>query len=102
MTAVEPPGIDVARVTEWFADALPAVKPPLQFTLIAGGRSNLTYLVEGVDGQQVVLRRPPLGSVLSTAHAWAGTPRHRALATDVPVMTHRLLSDESVNGHRST
>jgi aminoglycoside phosphotransferase (APT) family kinase protein len=35
--------------------------------LIAGGRSNLTYRLD-FDGGQLVLRRPPLGHVLPTAH----------------------------------
>jgi aminoglycoside phosphotransferase (APT) family kinase protein len=35
--------------------------------LIAGGRSNLTYRLD-LDGGQIVLRRPPLGHVLPTAH----------------------------------
>jgi aminoglycoside phosphotransferase (APT) family kinase protein len=35
--------------------------------LIAGGRSNLTYRLD-LDGGKVVLRRPPLGHVLPTAH----------------------------------
>jgi aminoglycoside phosphotransferase (APT) family kinase protein len=36
-------------------------------TLIAGGRSNLTYAVS-VDDHRWVLRRPPLGKTLDTAH----------------------------------
>jgi aminoglycoside phosphotransferase (APT) family kinase protein len=35
--------------------------------LIAGGRSNLTYRLD-LAGGQIVLRRPPLGHVLPTAH----------------------------------
>lgn len=35
--------------------------------LLAGGRSNLTYLV-AAGGAELVLRRPPLGHVLPTAH----------------------------------
>jgi aminoglycoside phosphotransferase (APT) family kinase protein len=35
--------------------------------LISGGRSNLTYRLD-LDGGQIVLRRPPLGHVLPTAH----------------------------------
>lgn len=35
--------------------------------MIAGGRSNLTYVVE-TSGRRLVLRRPPLGHVLPTAH----------------------------------
>jgi aminoglycoside phosphotransferase (APT) family kinase protein len=99
--SVDPPGIDVARVTEWFAGALASVTPPLRFTLIAGGRSNLTYLVKGANGAQVVLRRPPLGNVLSTAHDMGR--EHRVIAalaaTDVPVADALgFCDDASVNG----
>lgn len=101
MTDVDPPGLNTVRVTEWFANALPDVKAPLLFTLIAGGRSNLTYLVDSADGQQLVLRRPPLGSVLSTAHDMGR--EHRIIAalaaTDVPVpVAFAYCADESVNG----
>jgi aminoglycoside phosphotransferase (APT) family kinase protein len=55
-------------------------------SLIAGGASNLTYLVASPAGE-LVLRRPPLGSVLPTAHDMAREVRVlRALAgTAVPV-----------------
>ena len=44
--------------------------------MFAGGRSNLTYAV--TDGEQRwVLRRPPLGHVLPTAHDMAR--EHRVL-----------------------
>jgi aminoglycoside phosphotransferase (APT) family kinase protein len=44
--------------------------PPLTGTMFAGGRSNLTYAV--TDGtNRWVLRRPPLGHVLPTAHDMA-------------------------------
>lgn len=54
--------------------------------LIAGGRSNLTYRLD-LEGGQVVLRRPPLGHVLPTAHDMSREFRVlTALAgTDVPV-----------------
>ena len=38
-----------------------------QVALISGGKSNLTYRVAS-DAGEVVLRRPPLGHVLPTAH----------------------------------
>ena len=54
--------------------------------LIAGGKSNLTYRV-ACDAGEVVLRRPPLGKLLPTAHDMAR--EHRVLAalegTAVPV-----------------
>jgi aminoglycoside phosphotransferase (APT) family kinase protein len=36
-------------------------------SLISGGKSNLTYLVKAGDGE-LILRRPPTGHVLPTAH----------------------------------
>jgi aminoglycoside phosphotransferase (APT) family kinase protein len=54
--------------------------------LISGGKSNLTYRVAS-DAGEVVLRRPPLGQILPTAHDMAR--EHRVLtaleATTVPV-----------------
>jgi aminoglycoside phosphotransferase (APT) family kinase protein len=63
----EPKGIRTESVTRWLADNV-GVEPPLQFTRIAGGHSNLTYRVEDARGRAVVLRRPPLGNLLPTAH----------------------------------
>src|ERR1700719_2813179 len=74
-----PPGIpSPARLAAWLNDHVSG--GPVELTdiqLIAGGRSNLTYrlTVSGrgpgpaADGtRQLVLRRPPLGHVLPTAH----------------------------------
>lgn len=64
-------GIRAENVTAWFAAQLAGVKPPLQFTPITGGHSNLTYLVVDAAARKYVLRRPPLGAVLATAHDMA-------------------------------
>lgn len=61
-------GIDIGRVTGWFAEHVPAAAPPLRFELITGGRSNLTYRVHDASGARWVLRRPPTGHVLASAH----------------------------------
>ncbi|WP_328393966.1 phosphotransferase family protein [Nocardia sp. NBC_00416] len=61
-------GIDIERVTGWFAEHIPAAAPPLRFDLITGGRSNLTYRVQDESGSRWVLRRPPTGHVLASAH----------------------------------
>jgi aminoglycoside phosphotransferase (APT) family kinase protein len=74
MTVTEaPPGIpSPARLASWLDDHVPG--GPVELTdiqLIAGGRSNLTYrlAVSGPGGSRLlVLRRPPLGHVLPTAH----------------------------------
>jgi aminoglycoside phosphotransferase (APT) family kinase protein len=93
------PGIHAEQVARFFAAHVPGGDGPLAFRLIAGGRSNLTYLVEG-GGQQWVLRRPPLGHVLATAHDMAR--EHRVLSalapTDVPVARPiALCEDPTVN-----
>ena len=94
-------GIDVVRVSQWLTSNIDDVTAPFSFDLIAGGRSNLTYKVTDVKGRRFVLRRPPLGHVLATAHDMAR--EHRIIAavgrTDVPVPEALgLCTDESVNG----
>src|SRR4029079_6010666 len=71
------------------------------FEVIAGGHSNLTYLVLDVDGRRFVLRRPPLGHVLSSAHDMGR--EHKIIAglqdSAVPVAPALgLCDDEAVNG----
>ena len=80
------PGIDPDGVAAFLREVLPEVPGPPRFELISGGRSNLTYRVR-VGELELVLRRPPLGHVLPTAHDMAREYRVlRALAgTDVPV-----------------
>jgi len=94
-----PRGIRAEPVVRFFRDRVPGGDAPLHFELIAGGRSNLTYLVRG-GGREWVLRRPPLGHVLPTAHDMAR--EHRVLAalagTPVPApRPHALCEDPSVN-----
>ncbi|HEX4817444.1 MAG TPA: phosphotransferase family protein [Nonomuraea sp.] len=61
------PGIDRASLVDWMSRNAPDAGEPQSVSLISGGRSNLTYLVECRD-RRLVLRRPPLGHVLPTAH----------------------------------
>lgn len=94
-------GIDVAKVSGWLADNVAGARAPFSFQLIAGGRSNLTFLVTDDNGIRYVLRRPPLGHVLATAHDMAR--EHRIISavgqTNVPVpATLGLCTDEGVNG----
>lgn len=66
-----PPGVDLARLSAWLDAERPGLRQgPLRATVIAGGRSNLTYRL--TDGSsEWALRRPPLGHVLPTAHDMA-------------------------------
>lgn len=100
---VNPPGLDLAALRVWLAERLPDRVDPgagLRAEVIAGGRSNLTYRVTCGDAELVV-RRPPLGHVLPTAHDMGR--EHRVLAalsdTDVPVPRPlALCDDETVIG----
>ncbi|HEY8882288.1 MAG TPA: phosphotransferase, partial [Dermatophilaceae bacterium] len=90
------PGLDLARFRAFFEDARPGgVNGPLRALVIPGGKSNLTY--EVTDGQASwIVRRPPLGHVLATAHDMSR--EHRVMTalhpTDVPVpATYALCED---------
>ncbi|HET7018066.1 MAG TPA: phosphotransferase family protein [Streptosporangiaceae bacterium] len=83
------PGIDnPAKLEAWISENVPADRRPGPLTgisLISGGRSNLTYRLDFGD-HTLVLRRPPLGHVLPTAHDM--TREYRvisALAGTIPV-----------------
>ncbi|GAB3678413.1 phosphotransferase family protein [Angustibacter aerolatus] len=95
------PGLDVAALSRWLDAELPGLRAgPLRAELITGGRSNLTYRLD--DGEhRWVLRRPPLGHVLATAHDMVR--EHRVLSalagTAVPVPeVVALCADDSAIG----
>jgi aminoglycoside phosphotransferase (APT) family kinase protein len=93
-------GLDEEKVGAWLAANIPDVSAPFTFELIAGGRSNLTFRATDANGVHLVVRRPPLGHVLATAHDMAR--EHRLISavgkTDVPVpKALGLCTDESVN-----
>ncbi len=95
------PGIRHDSVSRFFREHVPGGDAPLAFELISGGRSNLTYRVRG-GGREWVLRRPPLGHVLPTAHDMAR--EFRVLSgiaqTDVPAPRPiALCADASVNDY---
>src|SRR6201993_548082 len=80
-------GIDPEAVTRWFDQLGVGFSGPLRFERIGLGQSNLTYLVCDADDRRWVLRRPPLGQLLASAHDVAREARILAAleATDVPV-----------------
>jgi aminoglycoside phosphotransferase (APT) family kinase protein len=97
----DPPGLDLGRLQRYLDLATPRLATgPLAAEPIIGGKSNLTYfLADGTSSW--VLRRPPLGHVLPTAHNMAREFRMlSALApTSVPVPQPLLLcEDETVIG----
>ncbi|MFK0283381.1 phosphotransferase family protein [Streptomyces sp. NPDC090499] len=101
MSPDHPPGLDLDRLRGLLDRERPGlVTGPLTGRLIEGGRSNLTYAVSDSTSKWVV-RRPPLGHVLATAHDMRR--EHRVInalyPTEVPVPRPVLLcEDEDVLG----
>jgi aminoglycoside phosphotransferase (APT) family kinase protein len=71
------PGLDPYRVTAWLVEHTPVVAP-VEYGLIAAGGSNLTYRLTDGAGARWVLRRPPVGQLLASAHDV--TREHKILA----------------------
>ncbi|MFG2643963.1 phosphotransferase family protein [Streptomyces sp. NPDC048370] len=101
MSSAQPPGLDPEQLRGFLDRERPGLaRGPLDARLIEGGRSNLTYVVsDGTD--RWVVRRPPLGHVLATAHDMKR--EHRVISalhsTAVPVPeTVLLCEDDSVLG----
>jgi aminoglycoside phosphotransferase (APT) family kinase protein len=95
----DPPGLDLDRLTAYLTTHGPELlaEGDLTARLIPGGRSNLTYEL----GSAWVLRRPPLGHVLATAHDMAREHRVLSGLADSPVPVPRpvlLCTDPGVLG----
>jgi aminoglycoside phosphotransferase (APT) family kinase protein len=93
-----PPGIpSPERLAAWLNDHVQG--GPVELTgieLIAGGRSNLTYRLSvfGPAGERLlVLRRPPLGHVLPTAHDMSREFRVLSALTDTRVPVARPIAN---------
>ncbi|HEY1222958.1 MAG TPA: phosphotransferase family protein, partial [Acidimicrobiales bacterium] len=92
-------GIKYDEVSSWMIEHVGAT-PPLDFTLIAGGRSNLTFQVTDATRRRYALRRPPTSHVLPTAHDMVRefTVISALHPLGIPVATPLgLCTDESVN-----
>lgn len=100
-TGASLPGLDLGRLAGYLRTTLnPPPAGPLRGELITGGRSNLTYVI--TDGRTGwILRRPPAGPLLATAHDVAR--EHRVLSalapTPIPVpRTYALCANTEVLG----
>lgn len=85
MNVASPPGIDLAALTRWMDREWPGLRcGDLAAEVLVGGRSNLTYRVTD-DSSVWVLRRPPLGHVLPSAHDMAREYRLIGALSPTPV-----------------
>lgn len=104
-------GLEIANTAEWIGGQT-ELKPPLLFERVGNGQSNLTYRVQDASGRVAVLRRPPLGAVLESAHdmereyqillglglAGVPVPRVIALCTDPDVTGAKFYLMDYVGG----
>jgi aminoglycoside phosphotransferase (APT) family kinase protein len=94
-------GIDREPVEAWFRDNVAGAEPPLEFEPISGGRSNLTFAVADSAGGRWVLRRPPLGRTLGSAHDMGREQRVVSALAPTPVPVAPIAGfceDDAVNG----
>ena len=83
-------GIDPTEVAEWIEQLGITFSAPLSFERIGLGQSNLTYLVCDAQERKWVLRRPPLGDLLASAHDVAREARILSALDDTAVPTPRV------------
>jgi aminoglycoside phosphotransferase (APT) family kinase protein len=103
--------IDAARLAAWLNPRLGLEGEP-SIAQFPSGHSNLTYLVKWPGGREVVLRRPPAGTTVKTAHdvgrehrilarlpdVYPPAPRALALCEDAAVIGAPFFVMERVEG----
>ena len=105
-------GLDLQALRDYLRRSARPGRSKLTARLLAGGKSNLTYAV--ADGTHTwVVRRPPLGHILATAHdmgreyrvsrRWPTPPLSRCrewslLCSDVAVIGRAVLPDGRLPG----
>ena len=110
-TVREGEGLDETRLLAYLRAQLPALDGPLSIEQFPSGYSNLTYLLR-VGDVELVLRRPPFGSKVKTAHdmrreytilsrlrpVYAKVPRPLLYCDDVSVIGAPFYVMERVRG----
>lgn len=92
---------DEARLHEYLSGNLPGTEQAMRVLQFAGGKANLTYLLQFGENFEYVLRRPPLGQYAPSAHDMSREYRvlsvlHRAFA--LAPRAYHFCEDEMVLG----
>lgn len=94
------PGLELAAFSRWLGEHQPHLGHVTGARRLTGGHSNLSFIIETETGSYV-LRRPPLGHVMQTAHDMHREFRvQRALegtVVPVPKMHFHVPADASDN-----
>ena len=86
----ETTGLERNAVANWIRSLGIAVTGSLTFERVGLGQSNLTFLVADEAGCRWVLRRPPLGPLLASAHDVAREARIMSALGDTAVPTPQV------------
>jgi len=78
------PGL-TSTMVERLKREVPELAEHVEAQVLVGGRSNLTFLLTGAGGDRFVLRRPPLGRMLASAHDMAREWSYISALQDTPV-----------------
>lgn len=103
---------ELGRLGVWLSSSIGTTAEVTDATLVAGGRSNLTYRISTTIGQ-LALRRPPHGERSATAHdvgreytimsSLAGTsvpvPAPRGFCDDISVLGAPFYLADFIHGH---
>ncbi len=84
-------GLDTGAVSAWLGTLGLDAARPLRFAPAGNGKSNLTSVVTDASGTRWVLRRPPLGKLLPSAHDVAREHRVLSALQPTPVPTPGVL-----------
>ncbi|MEU8796382.1 phosphotransferase family protein [Spirillospora sp. NPDC048819] len=83
-------GADPVELAAWMASLGIEFSGPLRLRRLGIGQSNLTFHVGDRDGRSWVLRRPPLGRLLASAHDVAREARILSALERTPVPAPRV------------
>ncbi len=103
--------LDLAKLEAYLKDAIPGLDGALAVSQFPSGFSNLTYLLS-VGERELVLRRPPFGSKVKSAHdmgreykvlsalnpVYPAAPRPLTLCDDMDVMGAQFYVMERIRG----
>ena len=114
MSPTNPPGLKLDPLLQWMSSNISGVddSAKLQTTLLAGGRSNISYKLTDASGSSWVLRRPPLGHIMPSAHDMGRefrvlsglnsvsfpTPKAQGICTDEEIIGSKFMLMDFVDG----